>query len=259
MAICGAAAVGFFLVLFGSFFLLFRYDAPVAHFTGRYDKYLMMAAYIGAAILTACMARGVRVSEEPTFPKNKSVRITACIAALFLLVFGVSVLFYRGTGLALFFSFLVFIAAVATAGVMLYTTFLPTAPVTLGYIRDAATALTLLFYAMLLYFDVSEAMNTPYKLYTQLSFILLALYFLAECRMQAAEKRPRLRFFISVFSVSSALSVAIPSLLCPLLHGSFTAHNPITALTLLAFAAYCTARLIAFCASDIPEESEPNS
>jgi len=151
---------------------------------------------------------------------------------------------FRAEGLALPFGILMLLCAV---GLILYfITAVPNAAASAPRITACLSAvLFCTFYLLYSYFDTSFTLNSPVKIFDQLTFIALTVFFLAECRFLFGKLRFTLYAPAALIAATLSLTSALPALVYRIAEERSLIGTDAHAFLMLAFFLYAAARLAA--------------
>ena len=113
----------------------------------------------------------------------------------------------------------------------------------------SAVVLFALCYAMFLYFESDLPLNAPQKLLTQVTMLVLAVFFLYETRVALACPMPAVRAAFGMLAMILTASASIPNLIYYLSSHSAVLWTPVHDFLLFAFFLYLTSRLTALAIS----------
>ena len=110
----------------------------------------------------------------------------------------------------------------------------------------AALAVFCAFYMLYAYFDTAFTLNSPIKLFDQITFFLLALFFLAECRFHVNKISDATFLPIGMICMVFTAADAVPGLIYAAAEGEALVGNVMHDFLALAFFLYIVARMLSF-------------
>ena len=233
------------------------FDTALGHFkASAVTDIFLPLLFIFSAILYAIFSLIIR---EELSEKKPDVSLPTVFASAFAAICAavwMGAQFFeviRAEGLALPFGILLLLCAIGL--VLYFITAVPSNGASaLRVVACICAVLFCVFYLLYSYFDTSFTLNSPVKIFDQLSFISLVLFFLAECRFLFGKIRFTLYAPVALITATLSLSNALPSLVYRIAEGSSLIGTDAHAFLMLAFFLYVAARLAS--AIERPHEEE---
>ena len=187
-----------------------------------------------------------RELSTPSYVGTLSIFFSAGFSAVSLAVYAVFTIiaFVQTSG---FISILMLLSALlALVGAVYFAFFLfPTpAETTARGMLGLSFAFFCLLSSFILYFDMSEQMNAPAKLFSLLTFVILTCYALGECRGLFGRQSPALQYLLTALGLVLSLTAAVPNILYTVTRGKELVLSTVYDFVLLAFGLYLFARLL---------------
>ncbi len=97
--------------------------------------------------------------------------------------------------------------------------------------------------AIYLFFDRTQQMNQPAKLFHLFAFVCVAVFALSECRFLSGQRRPALHYFFLAVGLFMTAAASIPNLIYTMLNTRELVLSTVYDFVLFAYFLYLTARL----------------
>lgn len=110
----------------------------------------------------------------------------------------------------------------------------------------ACVAIFCAFYMLFAYFDPAFTLNSPIKIFDQITFFLIALFFLAECRFHVGKISDAAFLPIGMICMVFSSANAAPGLVYAATSGTALVGNVMHDFLSLAFFLYIVARMLSF-------------
>ncbi len=110
----------------------------------------------------------------------------------------------------------------------------------------AASAVFCAFYMLYAYFDTAFTLNSPIKIFDQVTFFLMALFFLAECRFHVGKISDAVFLPIGMICMVFTAANAVPGLVYAASAGEALVGNVMHDFLSLSFFLYVIARMLSF-------------
>ena len=232
-----------------AFLFLFRYDAAPGHFEpSALSDLLFPLLLVICAVLYAAFGFLSRAQlEEKERRSTVFVTFASAFAAVATAVWVVTMVPRVFSAASLLDS--LFCALATLFGISLVLHFalcaLDTGSFTLKALSAIGSVLFSVFYILHSYFDTALVLNSPVKIFDQLTLSVLALFFIAECRFLFGTAKNAVYLPLSMLTFTLSLTNALPELIYALKSGEALSGNIVHGFMLLAVALYAAARLLA--------------
>lgn len=263
IALFGVAFFSLALAVFRTVLTLTAYDSTLGHFTSGF------AAEVGFPLLLICATAFtffiavLLKSKAPTVALPQSPVLvfasafTAVCTAAWLLDTAIALL---PASMPLTGKILLFLSLLSSVGLIVYAVLcaLPSPPAAVRTLAGAATSLFCVFYAMLAYFHTGFTLNSPIKQYDQITFLVLALFFLTESQIFSGKKRPLLYLFFCGAASCLCAADSLPGLVYALVNQTPLLGSAMHDFLLFALFLYTLARFFTL-SFPVPAKDEPES
>ena len=243
----------FVLSLFGvvlrSFLLFTSYDAALGYFdSGALTDLLFPLLFVIAAILYAAFGFLARAE----FDKDKheaTVAVTfssafAAIATAVWFISNIPLAFSAESPTERIFSILMLLCTIGLSVHFVLTT-LGTGSLSLRVFSHVSAILFCVFYILHAYFDVAFVLNSPVKIFDQITILCFALFFIAECRFLFGTAHNAVYVPITMLAATFAAADSIPALLYAAKEGKALMGNVMHDFMVFSLFLYASARLLA--------------
>lgn len=255
-AIAAAPVLSFLTVVLRCVALFTEYEQGRGYFDSDAPVNMTVTILMAVGFLLF-LVLGIVLRRElstPSYAGTLSIFFSAGFSAVSLAVFAVFtvIAFTKAAG---FIGILMLLSALlALASAVYFAFFLfPAPPETTA---RGMLGLSFVFFCLLssfiLYFDMSEQMNSPAKLLSLLTFTVLTCYALGECRGLLGRQSPALQYLLTALGMVLSLTAAVPNILYTVTRGKELVLSTVYDFVLLAFGLYLFARLLQMLPRSLP-------
>lgn len=236
-------------VILRTVLLFTSYDDSLGHFAeGALADLLFPLLFVIAAILYAAFGFLARTEFDRTFHENSvAVTFASAFAAITTVVWFISAIplvFSAQGAIACIFGILMLLSALGLAAHFFFTA-LGTGSYTLRVASAASSILFCVFYVLHAYFDTSYVLNSPIKIFDQITILCFALFFIVECRFLFGTSHNAVYLPLAMLAATLAASDSIPALLYAVKSGAPLAGGVMRDFLVFALLLYACARLLA--------------
>lgn len=128
----------------------------------------------------------------------------------------------------------------------------------LQLLLGAASAVFCAFYMLYAYFDTAFTLNSPIKIFDQITFFVLALFFLAECRFRVGKISDAAFLPIGMIAMVFSSANAVPGLIYAATESEALVGNVMHDFLSLSLFLYIIARMLSFPLS-VTEQGTPDA
>lgn len=242
-------------VVLRTILLFTSYDAALGHFEkGALADLLFPLLFVIAAILCAAFGFLMRTELDKT-EQETTVAITfaSAFAAITVAVWffaSLPLAFSAGSTMEAVFGILMLVSSIGLALHFLLTA-LGAPSHSLRVFAAVSAILFCVFYILHAYFDTSFVLNSPIKIFDQLTLLCFALFFIAECRFFFGTAHNAVYLPIAMLASTFAAADSIPALLYALKSGEPLSGSVMHDFLVFALFLYAGAKL--FSALFIPQ------
>lgn len=235
--------------------LLFRYEPALGHFVSDVwsDLFFPLIFVLALVIFSfyAFLLRGAKADEVerggiPTLFSSAFGIVATLVWVFTLLVYVIRTPRIVSQSLNPIGTVLGFLLCAAAFGLIAFFVFrlLPNAHPAAPTVTAFAAVFFCLIYAFFAYFDTAFTLNSPIKIFDQMTAVALALLFLLECRRTVGKDSVALRLPLSLLCMVLTAANSIPNLIYAGVTGLSVYHSVMHDFLALAFFLYVTATAI---------------
>lgn len=203
--------------VFRTWLLFTSYDASLGYFaSGPAADLLFPLLLVIAAVFYACFGFLARREldmrdRKPTIPVTFASAFAAVTVAVWMLTH-ISHVFSAKSPIALVFGLLMILSA---AGLLVHFVFsaLGSGSKTIRTLAGICAILFCVFYILYAYFDTTFVLNSPIKIFDQLTFAVFALFFIMESRFQFGTAHHAVYLPVTLLAATLSAVNSVPALL----------------------------------------------
>ncbi len=232
-----------------TFLFLFRYDEALGYFApGALSELLFPLLLVIATVLYAAFGFLSRAQlEEGERRSTVFVTFASAFAAVATAVFLITTLPRVFEAASLLEGLFCALTVLFGVGLVLHFALsaLDTGSFALRALSAIGAVLFSVFYILYAYFNTDLVLNSPVKIFDELSVLVFVLFFITECRFLFGTAKNAVYLPLSMLAFTLSLSNALPELIYALKSSEALSGNIVHGFMILSFGLYTASRLLA--------------